>query len=1358
MLYHGNVTEKSTSGLEVISLQAEDYDDQSEGTNAKIMYVIEKNAINEITGQAIFKIEGDKGVLRTSVCCLDREKTQSYLLQVAAVDGGGLKGRTASVSIEVLDVNDNPPRFEKEEWIAEVEESDGSYLPLQPILTVSVYDEDKVNHFTYKIVEYSGTGTDKFDIYSNPDGTGSLMVKQQLDYEDPQQRVGFKFQIQVSDTGDDRTSNQYHVAKSWVRLKLLDVNDNDPEFLEAHKQVIISENAKVGTSLVTMIASDPDNGGRSKVSYGIDKSSDENEHFSVDSNGVVKIQRLLDREANPCHTIRIIASDDGIPVKSVAATLTVNVTDVNDNAPTFLSQYYSVLMENRPPKKVAEIFASDNDDSLLNHGPPFHFWLDPSASMTIKNSFRVDNIPKGLTEDGMAVVFSLRSFDREVQKEYLVPIVIRDSGTPAMIGTSTLTVTIGDENDNKMQSGTKDILLYSYMGKAKETEIGRVYVNDLDDWDLSDKNFTWAKSSHSNFYLDENSGMIKVIHTSIETSYNLDFYVFDRKHLQKVRTTVNLKVKHVSDQAIRNAGSVRLVNISEKEFVSQWDHFFNKSVTSKARKFCDIIGKLFELEIEKVDLFSIQRNKKYQQRVIDLFFAVRNSMPLSSVKVNGVVLRNKKYIEEQIGITILTVGINDCTQETTNWESSCTNTHNYLQDHYLIDENRTSFIGVQMQVRDKYFCGSKDFSTEDSCRPNLCFNGGRCVQGKSDYYCNCPREYTGPRCQILTRTFVGSGFAWFPPLDVCESNNISVEFLTKYSEGMILYNGPMAALDYDAITDFIALEIDNGLLKLLINLGSGTLQLRLNATYAVSDGKWHQVDIYWNKENVHMILDHCKDVQLFSPEDKDNMSGCFATVTIASQSKDLNVNSPLQVGGLAYPLPSSDSLNWDYFPEGKHFQGCIKNLMVNSKFYDFAHPAFHNNTVVGCSSVDEVCGNISAFGGCGLNGKCSVFQTQPICECNPGWRGAHCDEATIPSYFENQSYVKYALLFQSSSFSVDIQLRLRTWEENGELFRIVNRDSEQHSILEIKKSHLCFRYSTKLSRTQESQLCLNSVIISDGMWHFVKVRRQGMAVILSLDEGAGRKFNKSISLSYLYRFTKSGASNMYIGGHVQYSALNLFDVQNDFRFSCLDDLRLDGKELPLPPSLTANRWARAISFQNVVAHCISQNQCLVANCTAPFVCKNLWMRHECSCPNGSVLSEDKISCVDEDECLYNPCANGGTCYNKVPFYLCQCPRGYGGDRCHLLQDFHSFQLDSTVLLLITASLLASFGKLIILNRNTCTCGKTSDPTQSNSEEEIRGMDGVSVNEGQVTILDLTTLSVPSVSKLVNGRALTQYNE
>ena len=102
----------------------------------------------------------------------------------------------------------------------------------------------------------------------------------------------------------------------------------------------------------------------------------------------------------------------------------------------------------------------------------------------------------------MAVVSSLRSFDREQQKEYEVPIVIKDSGNPSMSGnifsekkivkiwiyknltnktisgTSTLTIVIGDSNDNKMQPGSKEIFVYNYMGTSPSSPIGRVYVYD----------------------------------------------------------------------------------------------------------------------------------------------------------------------------------------------------------------------------------------------------------------------------------------------------------------------------------------------------------------------------------------------------------------------------------------------------------------------------------------------------------------------------------------------------------------------------------------------------------------------------------------------------------------------------------------------------------------------------------------------------------------------------------------------------------------------------------------------------------------------------------------------------------------
>lgn len=80
------------TGMVVMTMTAVDYDDPSEGTNARLVYSIEKNVIEEETGSPIFEIESDTGVIKTAVCCLDRERTPDYSIQVVAMDGGGLKG------------------------------------------------------------------------------------------------------------------------------------------------------------------------------------------------------------------------------------------------------------------------------------------------------------------------------------------------------------------------------------------------------------------------------------------------------------------------------------------------------------------------------------------------------------------------------------------------------------------------------------------------------------------------------------------------------------------------------------------------------------------------------------------------------------------------------------------------------------------------------------------------------------------------------------------------------------------------------------------------------------------------------------------------------------------------------------------------------------------------------------------------------------------------------------------------------------------------------------------------------------------------------------------------------------------
>lgn len=207
---------------------------------------------------------------------------------------------------------------------------------------------------------------------------------------------------------------------------------------------------------------------------------------------------------------------------------------------------------------IIKLTASDADTP--ENGGPFHFAIDPrGASPQIKALFKID---------GNVLYADKDNFDREEQKEYLVPIQISDSGKPRpQTGTSTLTVVIGDINDNRMFPGESKIFVYKYK-ESSTFPIGRVYVEDLDDWDLPDKTFDWVSGyQHPNFNLDNENGLISMKHTTGPGNYQLTFRVQDNKHNQEVDANVTVTVKEIPDEAVDNSGSIRFMGITKENFI-----------------------------------------------------------------------------------------------------------------------------------------------------------------------------------------------------------------------------------------------------------------------------------------------------------------------------------------------------------------------------------------------------------------------------------------------------------------------------------------------------------------------------------------------------------------------------------------------------------------------------------------------------------------------------------------------------------------------------------------------------------------------------------------------------------------------
>lgn len=212
-----------------------------------------------------------------------------------------------------------------------------------------------------------------------------------------------------------------------------------------------------------------------------------------------------------------------------------------------------------------------------------------------------------------------------------------------------------------------------------------------------------------------------------------------------------------------------------------------------------------------------------------------------------------------------------------------------------------------------------------------------------------------------------------------------------------------------------------------------------------------------------MVVDFCKSAEISELEDGSppefNDTSCQATGTVPPFNEYLNVNSPLQLGGLYYETFDPDQFKWKHIWAGTNFDGCIKNLFHNSKLYDLAHPGLSRNSEAGCPQTDEICHNQESTFRCWEHGTCVGSFVEARCQCNPGWTGPGCMTPTIPTTFKPQSYVKYALSFEPDRFSTQMQLRFRTREEHGELFRVSDQHNREYAILEV-----CFIYSIWMCR------------------------------------------------------------------------------------------------------------------------------------------------------------------------------------------------------------------------------------------------------------------------------------------------------
>uniref|UniRef100_A0A671XZD8 Cadherin 7 n=1 Tax=Sparus aurata TaxID=8175 RepID=A0A671XZD8_SPAAU len=419
--YLAGVPEMSPLGTMVVQVAATDADDPTYGNSARVVYSI-------IHGQPYFSVEPKTGVIRTALPNMDRETRDQYVLVIQAKDMvgqmGGLSG-TTSVTVTLTDVNDNPPRFTHKNYQYTVPES----LPLQSVVArIKAADADIGSNAEMDFRIMDGDGPGMFNITTDEETQdGIIILLKPLDFE-----TKSSFSLRIEATNRNIDSNFLSLGPfsdtTSVKVTVEDVNE-PPVFSSPLSKMVVSEDARVGTSIGRVSAHDPDNSNNG-IRYSIDRNTDLERFFNVDAmSGVISTAKSLDREANSVHNLTIFAMESRISL--------ITVSDINDNAPVFAIDYETLLCENALPGQVIQtISAVDKDEPLSGHR--FYFALAAPAAGNLNFTLR-DN------KDNTASVLTKRGgFRRREQPVYRLPVLIVDSGSPALSSTNTLSVRVCD--------------------------------------------------------------------------------------------------------------------------------------------------------------------------------------------------------------------------------------------------------------------------------------------------------------------------------------------------------------------------------------------------------------------------------------------------------------------------------------------------------------------------------------------------------------------------------------------------------------------------------------------------------------------------------------------------------------------------------------------------------------------------------------------------------------------------------------------------------------------------------------------------------------------------------------------------
>ncbi|XP_048884553.1 protocadherin alpha-C2-like isoform X20 [Brienomyrus brachyistius] len=399
------------------------------GTNSVKTYHISNNENFNLDIQT--GSDGSKYANLVLKKALDREEKNVHNLILTAVDGGvPPRSGTASITVRVLDVNDNAPEFDRKIYTINVTEN----TPIGSLvmrLNATDLDEGSNAELSYSFMLYTSEKVqDMFELNSN---TGELKVKGVVDFEEIKK---LEMHIQAHDKGQNQLSGQCTVI-----VVVTDVNDNHPAISITSLKRAVKENVPVGTLIALISISDRDSGENGIIDIKINEDLPFVLNESSKNDFALVVSESLDREKIPEYEIAIIVTDRGTPPLSDNDTISLEILDINDNAPRFPKSFYTIpVMENNAPGSLLSSVAALDPDLHENQYLVYFIIEKEIANTSMSMLFSIN------PENGD--LYALKTFDYEREKEFLFHIEARDSGVPPLSSNVTVHIIIVDQNDN----------------------------------------------------------------------------------------------------------------------------------------------------------------------------------------------------------------------------------------------------------------------------------------------------------------------------------------------------------------------------------------------------------------------------------------------------------------------------------------------------------------------------------------------------------------------------------------------------------------------------------------------------------------------------------------------------------------------------------------------------------------------------------------------------------------------------------------------------------------------------------------------------------------------------------------------